>query len=230
MSSYIDWNLFLAGYQKRRGGSFFSCGRERLNQCDSQLVLPDGEEPPLLILLQRCAEGRSSWNSLIARTTIPLDGSYSLHIRRKDLTGAGFQTLMSLAGERRDYGDPAALKGRVVTTENRDFTKLVLGDLELRNALIARPGDSLRVSPGPLNDGNHTVEVCCENFDGTLTQRSPWLTDHMAALTDDCFLKDIREETALQKAAQKDFDQQMDGFLAFLRAARDAVKRWPVKK
>ena len=102
MSSYIDWNLFLAGYQKSRGGSFFSCGRERLNQCDSQLVLPDGEEPPLLILLQRCAEGRSSWNSLIARTTIPLDGSYSLHIRRKDLTGAGFQTLMSLAGERRD--------------------------------------------------------------------------------------------------------------------------------
>ena len=101
--SYIDWNRFLAGYQKHRGGSFFSCGRERLNQCDSQLVLSDGEEPPLLILLQRCAEGRSSWNSLIARTTIPLDGSYSLHIRRKDLTGAGFQTLMSLAGERRDY-------------------------------------------------------------------------------------------------------------------------------
>ena len=159
MSSYIDWNLFLAGYQKSRGGSFFSCGRERLNQCDSQLVLPDGEEPPLLILLQRCAEGRSSWNSLIARTTIPLDGSYSLHIRRKDLTGAGFQTLMSLAGERRDYGDPAALKGRVVTTDDRAFTKLVLGDLELRNALTARPGDSLRVSPGPLDDGAHTVEV-----------------------------------------------------------------------
>ena len=229
MSSYIDWNLFLAGYQKSRGGSFFSCGRERLNQCDSQLVLPDGEEPPLLILLRQCAEGRSSWNNLIARTTVHLDGAYRLHIRRKDLTGAGFQTLMSLAGERRDYGDPAALKGRVVTTEDRAFTKLVLGDLELRRALTARPGDSLRVSPGPLNDGNHTVEVC-ENFDGTLTQRSPWLTDHMAALTDDCFLKDIREETALQKAAQKDFDQQMDGFLAFLRAARDAVKRWPVKK
>lgn len=230
MSSYIDWNLFLAGYQKCRGGSFFSCGRERLNQCDSQLVLPDGEEPPLLILLRQCAEGRSSWNNLIARTTVHLDGAYRLHIRRKDLTGAGFQTLMSLAGERRDYGDPAALKGRVVTTEDRAFTKLVLGDLELRRALTARPGDSLRVSPSPLNDGNHTVEVCCENFDGTLTQCSPWLTDHMAALTDDCFLKDIREETALQKAAQKDFDQQMDGFLAFLRAARDAVKRWPVKK
>ena len=230
MSSYIDWNLFLAGYQKSRGGSFFSCGRERLNQCDSQLVLPDGEEPPLLILLRQCAEGRSSWNNLIARTTVHLDGAYRLHIRRKDLTGAGFQTLMSLAGERRDYGDPAALKGRVVTTDDRALTKLVLGALALRRALTARPGDSLRVSPGPLNDGNHTVEVCCENFDGTLTQRSPWLTDHMAALTDDCFLKDIREETALQKAAQKDFDQQMDGFLAFLRAARDAVKRWPVKK
>ena len=28
------------------------------------------------------------------------------------------------------------------------------------------------------------------------------VTDHIAALTDDCFLKDIREETALQKAAQ----------------------------
>ena len=107
-------------------------------------MLPDGEEPPLLILLQRCAEGRRSWNSLIARTTIPLDGSYSLHIRRKDLTGAGFQTLMSLAGERRDYGDPAALKGRVVTTDDRAFTKLVLGDLELRNALTARPGGGTR--------------------------------------------------------------------------------------
>ena len=29
---------------------------------------------------------------------------------------------------------------------------------------------------------------------------------------------------------EEDFDRQMDGFLAFLRAARDAVKRWPVKK
>lgn len=46
MSSYIDWNLFLAGYQKSRGGSFFSCGRERLNQCDSQLVLPTGGAAP----------------------------------------------------------------------------------------------------------------------------------------------------------------------------------------
>ena len=152
MSSYIDWNLFLAGYQKSRGGSFFSCGRERLNQCDSQLVLPDGEEPPLLILLQRCAEGRSSLNSLIARTTPLPARSYRPHICRKNMTGAGFQTLMSLAGERRDYGDPAALKGRVVTTEDRAFTELVLGDLELRRALTARPGDSLRVSPGPLND------------------------------------------------------------------------------
>ena len=58
---------------------------------------------------------------------------------------------------------------------------------------------------------------------------SPILKD-IAALTDDCFLKDIREAPALQKAAQKDFDQQKDGFLALLRAARDAVKRWPVKK
>ena len=52
----------------------------------------------------------------------------------------------------------------------------------------------------------------------------------MAALTDDCFFKDDGEKSALQKAAQEDFDRQMDGFLAFLRAARDAVKRWPVKK
>ena len=106
----------------------------------------------------------------------------------------------------------------------------MLGDRELRNALTARPGDSLRIAPGPLDDGAHTVEVCCENFDGTLTQRSPWLTDHIAALTDDCFFKDDGEKSALQKAAQEDFDRQMDGFLAFLRAARDAVKRWPVKK
>ena len=74
------------------------------------------------------------------------------------------------------------------------------------------------------------MEVCCENFDGTLTQRSPWLTDHIAALTDDCFFKDDGEKSALQKAAQEDLDRQMDGFLAFLRAARDEVKRWPVKK
>ena len=49
-------------------------------------------------------------------------------------------------------------RGRTITTTDRSFTKLVLRDLELRNALLASPKDGLLILPGPGREGLHLVE------------------------------------------------------------------------
>lgn len=224
-----NWDILLARYQAKRGGWVFCGDANSWSLCDSQLVLTEGEKSPLLVSFHVNTSGRSPWTTLTARTMVKLDGEYQLHIRAKSLTGSGFQTVMGLAGESRTYGDPRALKGRMVTTNRKDVTKLVLGDLALRNALADRPLEYLRVGPALVEDGTHTVEVGVPNLNGTLTAPdSPWVTPAISQADASFFHQPGREDLLAQ--ADRDFAAQMDGFLDFLRAARDAVTRWPVSR
>ena len=224
-----NWDILLARYQSKRGGWVFCGDAGSWKACDSQLVLTEGEKSPLLVSFHVDTSGRSAWTALTARTMVKLDREYKLHIRAKSLTGSGFQTVMGLAGESRMYGDPQALKGRMVTTNRRDVTKLVLGDLALRNALTQRTTEYLRVGPTPLEDGSHTIEVGVTGLDGTLTApNSHWVTPAIQ-LVDTTSSSDSGWEAVLAQA-DRDFAAQMDGFLDFLRAARDAVTRWPVSQ
>lgn len=219
----LDWNLYLARYQQARGGYFFGASEDYY---DGQLVLTEGEKTPLIVWLENAPSGRSSVNNLKARTMVQLNGDYTLHIRAQSLVGKGVKGFMNLVGEadqRMDYGFPEATRGRIITTNNKPFTKLVLGDLALRNALTARKREYLKVLPAPRKDGWHVVETGAIGFEGTLAGNSPWSTDLMCQ--DTTFLEEAEREPLLQ-AGSEHFNAQMDEFLGFLRAARDAVTAW----
>lgn len=215
----INWNRYLASYQTLRGGHFFGAAEE---DCDSHLVLMEGEPSPILVWVDEDPAGRSHPRNLKARTMVQLNGDYTLSIWARSLVGAGVKSVIGLV-KGGDYGYPEATRGRVITTDNKAFTKLVLGDLDLRSALMAREKEYLKVRPAPQGDGWHVVEVGCNNFEGLTRDSSPWLTDVM--YQDISFLTEAEKETML-RAGSLHFAAQMDEFLAFLRAARGAVTAW----
>lgn len=217
----VDWNLYLARYQQTHGGSFFGSGEW---DCNSQLLLPQEGKQPLLVVFSTDPCGRSSVKTLRARTMVRLNGTYNLRIGPRSLVGGGVSGVASLVGKAMDFGF-SETKGRVITTDNKPFTKLVLGDLALRNALKAGKSDLLEIRPGPQTDGWHLVEVFPNALEGLVKDFSPWVNDTMAQATD--FMSPEDREVILRSGSAH-FDAQMDALLDFLRAARDAVTRWPI--
>ena len=213
-----DWNLYLSRYQQTHGGFFFGGGDE---QCDSQLVLSEGEASPLLVCMSNDPAGRSTVEALRARTMVTLNHPYTLHIRARGLIGSGVSGVASLVGKAMDFGF-SETKGRVITTDNKPFTKLVLGDLALRNALKERKGELLEVRPGPQEDGWHMVEVFPNTLEGLVKDSSPWVNDAMEQSTD---FMTPEDREAILRAGSAHFDAQMDALLT----ARDAVTMWPIQ-
>ena len=176
----IEWNRYLARYQQERGGYFFGNG----DSCwDGYLVLAEGEKTPLLVWFDTEFTGGSSRDVLRARTMVWLDGEYTLHIRAKSVVGAGVQNVMGLVGGDMEFGYPEATRGRIITTNSPAFTKLVLGDLALRNALAMREKDSIQVGEAPQSGGWHRIEVNAGDVFGTIGGASPWINEAMAADT-----------------------------------------------
>ena len=216
----IDWNLYLARYQTTRGGFFFGAEED---DCDSQLVLPQEEGAPLIVYLDEDPAGRYTTRTLKARTMVQLNGTYQLVLHERSLTGGGAKTLLSLAGRETDFGYPEATRGRLITTNNKPFTKLVLGDLALRNALIAREREYLKVRPAPGNTGWHMIEVGAPQFEGTLKGDYGWANQ---AMRDELGYMGDEDKEVLRRAGSEHFDAHMDGMLDLLRAGRRAVTTW----
>lgn len=216
----IDWNLYLSRYQTTHGGFFFGADEE---DCDGQLVLPQEGKAPLLVTLDEDPAGRYTTRALKARTTVQLNDSYELIIHNRSLTGKGVKGLMNLAGRETDFGYPEATRGRLIITNNKPFTKLVLGDLELRNALIARTDDYLMVRPSPGRTGWHVVEVGAPRFEGSFTGYDGWTNQ---AMRDEFTYMDETERESLRQQGSEHFDAQLDGLLELLRAAQRAVTTW----
>ena len=217
----VNWNLYLARYQQTHGGSFFGSGEW---DCNSQLLLPQEGKEPLLVLFSADPCGRSTVNTLHCRTMVRLDRPYTLHIGPRSLVGGGISGVAGLVGKGMDFGF-SETRGRVITTDNKAFTKLVLGELSLRNALKSRKGDQVDVRPGPREDGWHLVEVSPNALEGLVKDASPWVNDAMEQETS--FMSPEDREVVL-RAGSAHFDAQLDALLELLRAARDGVTMWPM--
>ena len=215
----LTWTTLLAQYGQQHNGLFFGGNDDRF---DGQLILNRGEKSPLLVMLRQVQSGRYASNQLTARTSVRLSGAYTLDIRPKGLTGSGYQTIMALAGQSRDYGCPEATKGRIITASDRPFTKQILSYPELRQALARQTGEQLRVCPDARGDGWHLVEVDRKDFDSGLND-GPWPRD--AILNDSPYHTDA-DRAVLFRAAQAQFDEAMDNFLDLLTAAGDALAVW----
>ena len=215
----LTWTTLLAQYGQQHNGLFFGGNDDRF---DGQLILNRGEKSPLLVMLRQVQSGRYASNQLTARTSVRLSGDYTLDIRPKGLTGSGYQTIMALAGQSRDYGCPEATKGRIITASDHPFTKQILSYPELRQALARQTGEQLRVCPDARGDGWHLVEVDRKDFDSGLND-GPWPRD--AILNDSPYHTDA-DRAVLFRAAQAQFDEAMDNFLDLLTAAGDALAVW----
>ena len=215
----LTWTTLLAQYGQQHNGLFFGGNDDRF---DGQLILNRGEKSPLLVMLRQVQSGRYASNQLTARTSVRLSGDYTLDIRPKGLTGSGYQTIMALAGQSRDYGCPEATKGRIITASDRPFTKQILSYPELRQALARQTGEQLRVCPDARGDGWHLGEVDRKDFDSGLND-GPWPRD--AILNDSPYHTDA-DRAVLFRAAQAQFDEAMDNFLDLLTAAGDALAVW----
>lgn len=216
----VNWNEYLARYQQARGGWFF--GGEDWS-CDAQLVLPQEGKYPMLVNVFDANAGRAEVSALRGRTMVKLARDYTLHIRAKGLVGGGVSGVAGLLGRDMDFGYPEALGGRMVTTSDRAFTKLVLGSLELRNGLVGRKKEYLRVYPSPVGEGWHTVEAGPASLEGGVKGGSPWVGEAMQRSE-----TDLEQDEAARRAAYSYFEEQMDEFLALLRSAADALTRWPM--
>lgn len=215
----LTWTTLLAQYGQQHNGLFFGGNDDRF---DGQLILNRGEKSPLLVMLRQVQSGRYASNQLTARTSVRLSGDYTLDIRPKGLTGSGYQTIMALAGQSRDYGCPEATKGRIIAASDRPFTKQILSYPELRQALARQTGEQLRVCPDARGEGWHLVEVDRKDFDSGLND-GPWPRD--AILNDSPYHTDA-DRAVLFRAAQAQFDEAMDNFLDLLTAAGDALAVW----
>lgn len=215
----LTWTTLLAQYGQQRNGLFFGGNDDRF---DGQLILNRGEKSPLLVMLRQVQSGRYASNQLTARTSVRLSGDYTLDIHPKGLTGSGYQTIMALAGQSRDYGCPEATKGRIITASDRPFTKQILSYPELRQALARQTGEQLRVCPDARGEGWHLVEVDRKDFDSGLND-GPWPRD---AILDDSPYRTDADRAVLFRAAQAQFDEAMDNFLDLLTAAGDALAVW----
>ena len=215
----LTWTTLLAQYGQQHNGLFFGGNDDRF---DGQLILNRGEKSPLLVLLHQVGSGRYVTNQLTARTSVRLSGDYTLDIRPKGLTGSGYQTIMALAGQSRDYGCPEATKGRIITASDRPFTKQILSYPELRQALARQTGEQLRVCPDARGEGWHLVEVDRKDFDSGLND-GPWPRD---AILDDSPYRTDADRAILFQTAQEQFDEAMDDFLDLLTAAGDALAVW----
>ena len=215
----LTWTTLLAQYGQQHNGFFFGGNDDRF---DGQLILNRGEKSPLLVMLRQVQSGRYASNQLTARTSVRLNGEYKLDIRPRGLTGSGYQAIMGLAGQSRDYDCPEATQGRIIASNDQALTRQVLGSLELRLALERQTGEQLRVCPDARGEGWHLVEVDRKDFDSGLKD-GPWPRD--AILNDSPYHTDA-DRAVLFRAAQAQFDEAMNGFLDLLTAAGDALAAW----
>jgi len=215
-----NWNKLFAGYQKTRGGTFFGSRKDWYN---CQLVLTEGEKTPILVYVDTVPAGRSYNNNIYARTCVQLNGEYTLKIGDRSAIVGGVKSLAGMLGGGNDFGFPEVTKDRTIATNNKPFTRQVLGDLDFRNALLLRKRDYVKIEPTPQGEGWHMVEIGDVNFEGLMRDSSSWVNDAVAA---DTALMLEEDKAAVEQAAQAHFDKQMDEFLSLLRAAARAVTAW----
>jgi len=216
----INWSRYLSLYQQKHGGCFFDGPDGSYH--DNHLVLSEGEKYPILVFFDAEPMGKSQEPRLRARALVKLNKPYELRVGAKNAAVAGVNSVLSAVGAEDDYGYPELTRGRMISTDNEPFTKLVLGDLSLRNGLLQHKDAWLRIAPASCGGGTHTVEIGTVKFnDGLLTYKSPWINEAMRR--GEGFSPN--RDADIQEGSEH-FNRTMNEFLELLRAACRAVTTW----
>lgn len=226
----MSWNECLYQYHKKHGGQFLA-GEED----DALLVLTWKDRPLTVDLSHRVSSGRGGVSSsyfVQARMPVTLGKPYKLTVGAEKKLSVGVNAVLKAVPGLppnsilpADFGYPEVTKKRLIRTENTPFTKLVLGSLDFRNALLACPGEKVEVLPGPGGEGLHLIAVTTASalysFGG---DGGGWYVGSGGEYTE---IYGSEEEKAKEaRRVEEEFFPRMDRFLDLARAAYNAVTQW----
>lgn len=220
----MSWNECLYRYHKKYGGRLLA-GEE-----DDGLLMLTFRERPLVVDIATAGGGQGG-TFHYARARIPLTLAKPCKLTigpERRLSGgvnAVLKTVPGVAGYSADFGYPEVTKNRLIRTENVPFTKLVLGSLELRNALLACPMEKVAVRPGPGEEGLHLITVTTAHaiYSG---DGGGWYLGTRGEYT--AIYGSEEEQAREARRVEEEFFPRMDRFLDLARAAYDAVTQWPM--
>lgn len=224
----MSWNQCLYQYHQKCGGQYLG-GREN----DGLLVLTWKGQPLAVDLFQVNGAHSGAIEHVRARIPVTLPKPYRLTIGAERALSGGVNTVLktmpALSGYDAlpaDFGFPEVTKKRLIRSDNHPFTKLVLGSLELRNALAACPGEKVELRPGPGEEGLHLITVTTASAvnGGMFGDESWYLADDYDMLNSDR----QAETDCIARKIEKEFFPRMDRFLNLCRAAWNAVTQWPI--
>lgn len=223
----MSWNHSLYIYHKKQGGQFLAD-----RDSDDGMLILAFKDHPLVVDIATEGGGRFGPFSYVrARLPVALARPYELTIGAEKALSGGVNTVLKavpgVAGYSVDFGCPEVTKKRLIRTENVPFTKLVLGSLELRNALLACPGDKVEVRSGPGDEGLHLITVTtAAAVNGLSNNSGDWYLGSGGEYTE---IYGSEEDKAREsRRVEEEFFPRMDRFLALTRAAYSAVTQWPM--
>ena len=221
----MSWNHSLYIYHKKQGGQFLAD-----RDSDDGMLILAFKDHPLVVDIATEGGGRFGPFSYVrARLPVALARPYELTIGAEKALSGGVNTVLKavpgVAGYSADFGYPEVTKNRLIRTENVPFTKLVLGSLEFRNALLACPSEKVEIRPGPGEEGLHLITVTTAHaiYSG---DGGGWYLGTRGEYT--AIYGSEEEQAREARRVEEEFFPRMDRFLDLARAAYDAVTQWPM--
>lgn len=227
----MSWNDRLYVYAQERGGQFL--GSMTGNWTEGEFGL-DGEllleyrDQPMVVRCDTYHTRHSYSNTARVMLCCELERDYSLSISDKSTMNKGINAVVGgLSAGKQKYDFPEVTGDRRIKTNDPEFTRMVLRDLELRKVLLDNPRFQLQIrrcAPGCVEDPRHLILAKCV-IDGA-----------MVAGPDEWDIADIEtgypspeEELAAMKRGN--FKEKLDALIQLAQAAHGAVTSWrmPVK-
>ena len=218
----MSWNECLYHYHKTHGGSFLA------GEYDDALLIFTWKDRPLAVDLYQVGGRYGTSNYVQARIPVTLGKPYKLTIGAERKLSGGVNTVLKTVPGLPDYsllpadfGFPEVTKKRLIRSDNHAFTKLALGSLEFRNALLACPLEKIEIRPGPGDEGLHLIAVTTASAVTSFSDGDWYLGN-----TDILYTQ--QEKARSLQRIEENFFPRMDRFLDLVRAAYNAVTQWPM--
>ena len=223
----MSWNDQLYLYVQKRGGVYLGRMDSKSGQNDEAYMQHGGvavleyKGTTLLIKSWSDIDRYTIRRGVQVQLNCELERPYRCSISRKNALRKGLSGI--LGQKNNDYGVPEATAGRSIKTDDREFTKMVLRDLDLRNALMNNPGYGLDIEPNTPNcvgGGGHCITAWCRLDTGAAGSTAPeW---DIIDLDDDWGTP----EQIRKRLDSEMFAQKLDDLVALAKAAHNAVTTW----
>lgn len=228
----MSWNAQLYFYAQKRDGIYlgrmdgkFGLGDEAYMQHDGVAVL-EHKGAPLLIKSWSDMDRYAIRRGVKVQLNCELERPYSCSISRKNALRKGLGII--LPGKDKEFGFPEVTAGRSIKTDDKEFTKMVLRDLELRNLLEKNPDYGLDIAPNTpkcVGGGGHCITAWCKIDSGAAATAPEW---DIVDMDDDWGTP----EQVRARLDSEQFAQKLDTLVELAKAAHNAVTTWrmPAKK